>query len=239
VSEIVAQAAVSYGMRLSEGQRSQLDRYVALIGEWSARVNLVGNPAPDVVQRRHVVESIALGAALREREVLRPGVEALDVGAGAGFPGIVLKVAWPELRLTLLEATAKKAAFLRATVADLGLESTSVVAERAETAAHDPALRGRFDLVFARAVAPLAALVELTLPFLRVGGRLVAPKGSRAEAELAAARSALSTLGGRAFVLPFDVEGPPQRLVVVVQQRPAPAEYPRRPGVPRKTPIGT
>ena len=148
---------------------------------------------------RHFLESIALGAALREREMLRPDAAVLDVGAGAGFPGVLLKIAWPGIRLTLIEATAKKTAFLSALVEALAFGERRVLTGRAETLAHDPALRGRFDLVVARAVAPLPALLELTLPFARVGGRVVTPKGSRAELEIAASARALEVLGGRAL----------------------------------------
>jgi 16S rRNA (guanine527-N7)-methyltransferase len=120
----------------------------------------------------------------------------------------------------------------------LEMPDAVVLTGRAETLAHDPTLRERFDLVVARAVAPLPALLELTLPYARVGGRVVTPKGSRAAEELAAARDALQVLGGRAFSFPFQVPGPPQTLVAVVKQRPTPPEYPRRPGIPAKRPLG-
>ena len=227
----------AYGVRLSPEQLSQFDTYFALLSDWSQRMNLVGDASADVVERRHFVESIALGAALREREILRPESSVLDVGAGAGFPGVVLKIVWPAIRLSLLEATAKKTAFLSALLEALGFDETPVLTGRAETLGHRPDLRGQFDLVVARAVAPLPALLELTLPFARVGGRVVTPKGSRAAQELAGAARALSVLGGKAFTAPLAVPGPPQVLVAVVKQRATPAEYPRRPGLPAKTPL--
>jgi 16S rRNA (guanine527-N7)-methyltransferase len=233
----LANEASRYGVRLAPAQAAKLERYAALIEEWSARVNLVGDASRETVERRHILESIALGAALREREVLRPDSRVCDVGTGAGFPGIVLKVCWPGIALTLIEATAKKTAFLAAAVEALAVEGVDVRTGRAEELAHDPELRERFDLVTARAVAPLPALLELTLPFARVGGRVVTPKGSRAEAEVAAAENALSVLGGRAFVIPFNVAGPKQMLVAVQKLRPTPPEYPRRPGVPAKSPL--
>lgn len=226
-----------YGVRLTPAQLRQFETYLSLLSEWSQRVNLVGNASPEVVLRRHFLESLALGAVLREREILRPDAGVLDVGAGAGFPGVVLKIAWPTIRLTLLEATAKKVAFLSALVNALEFITTPVLAGRAETLAHDPALRSRFDLVLARAVAPLPALIELTLPFARVGGRVATPKGSRAADEVAAAAHALTVLGGRAFTVPLLVPGPAQTLVCVVKRRETPAEYPRRPGIPAKSPL--
>ncbi len=235
--DILVREAPSYGVRLSQEQLRQFERYQDLLSDWSKRANLVGDASPDVVQQRHFLESIALGAALREREILRPDSDVLDLGAGAGFPGVVLKIVWPGLRLTLVEATGKKAAFLSALVETLALQDVAVLAGRAETLARDPDLRGRFDLVVARAVASLPVLLELALPFARLGGRLVSPKGSRAEAEVEASTNALRVLGGQAFVAPFRVPGPEQSLVVVVKRQPTPEDYPRRPGVPGKSPL--
>ncbi len=234
---MLSRESAVFGVRLTPAQLRQFETYLSLLGQWSQSVNLVGNASAEVVVRRHFLESIALGAALREREILRPDAFVLDVGAGAGFPGVVLKIVWPAIRLTLLEATAKKAAFLSALIAALEFDSTLVLAGRAETLAHDPGLRGRFDLVLARAVAPLPALLELTLPFARVGGRVVTPKGSRAAEEVAAATRALAVLGGRTFTAPLNVPGPAQTLVCVVKQRETPPEYPRRPGIPAKSPL--
>lgn len=235
--ELLAREAPAYGLRLTDVQLELFQQYHNMLVDWSARVNLVGDTDIEVVQRRHFLESLALGAALREREILRPETKVLDIGAGAGFPGLPLKIAWPAIELTLIEATAKKTAFLQAVVDALALPGTRVITGRAETLAHDAALREQFDLVLARAVSPLPALVELGLPFARVGGRLVTPKGSRADAEVIEAAAALRGLHGRAFVVPFDVPGPPQKLIAVLKQAPTPPEYPRRPGVPTKSPL--
>ena len=227
----------AHGVHLSPDQVRRFEVYFELLVAWSERANLVGTIDADVVQRRHFLESIALGAALREREILRPGMAVLDVGAGAGFPGVALKIAWPSIRLSLIEATAKKAAFLSALVEALHFDETPVLHGRAETLGHAADLRGRFDLVVARAVAPLPALLELTLPFARIGGRVATPKGSRAAAELEAAGPALSLLGAKAFSMRLSVPGPEQTLVVAVKHRETPAEYPRRPGMPAKSPL--
>ena len=230
--------AAAYGVRLSDGQLAAFDRYQSLLGAWSQHTNLVGNADAAVVEQRHFLESIALGGALRERQLLHPAMRIADVGAGAGFPGAVWKIVWPSLNVTLIEATARKTAFLSALVEILGFdEGADVITGRAEELAHDPALRASFDIVVARAVAPLATLLELTLPFARIGGRVIAPKGSRAPAEVSAAAHALQVLGGRAFVVPFPVAGPPQSIVAVLKERETPAAYPRRPGVPRRSPL--
>jgi 16S rRNA (guanine527-N7)-methyltransferase len=235
--DILRNNAAAYGINLSDAQLAHFERYVVMLGEWNERVNLVADGSPDVVLRRHVLESLALGSALREREVLRPDSRVIDVGSGAGFPGLAIKVAWPTVRLTLLEATAKKTAFLSAVTEALAVPNVDVLTGRAEELGHDRSLREAFDLVLARALAPLPALLELTLGFARVGGRVVAPKGSRVEQELAAAEHAADVLHAKLFAVPFEVPGPAQRLVVAVKQAPTPDAYPRRPGVPSKSPL--
>jgi 16S rRNA (guanine527-N7)-methyltransferase len=234
---ILVEGAAVYGIKLTDGQIVLFARYLELLRESSSRVNLVGDDDPEVVQRRHFLESIALGAALREREILRPAASVLDVGAGAGFSGLSMKIVWPSLRVSLLEATAKKTAFLATLVDALGFSDVSIHTGRAETLAHDTALREQFDLVVARAVAPLRTLLELTLPFARVGGRVATPKGSRADDEVRDAANAARILHARIFVVPFAVPGPEQKLVVALKQRPTPDEYPRRDGVPANTPL--
>jgi len=235
--DILREEAARFGVHLSGPQLDAFARYVTLLGEWNQRVNLVADADPVVVQRRHLVESLAIGAALRQREVMRPESHIIDVGAGAGFPGIPIKLAWPGVSLTLVEATAKKSAFLAAACDAPELADTAVLTGRAEDLARDPALRGAFDLVLARAVAPLPTLLELTLPFARVGGRLATPKGSRLEAEIAASARALKELHAKLFIIPLDLPGPPQQLVVAAKFAPTPEAYPRRPGTPRKDPL--
>ena len=182
---------------------------------------------------------MALGRALDAAGVLAS--PAIDIGAGAGFPGVPIKIVRSELHLTLLEATGKKAAFLRLLVETLGLVDVAVVQGRAEEVGHDPAHRERYRLALARAVAPLPVLVELALPFLQVGGVLAAPKGSGAPREAREAAAALEACGGRVeLVRPLDVPSPAvaPTLVLVRKVAPTPASLPRRPGVPGKRPLG-
>ena len=231
--------ARAHGIALSDAQMALFEGYALLLAEWAARANLVSDATPSVVERRHFLESLAFGAALRERELIRPDSRVLDLGSGAGFPGVALKIGWPDLRLTLLEATGKKTEFLAALVEALRLKDVDILTGRAEDLAHDAEWRGAFDVVVARAVAPLPALLELGLPFARVGGRLATVKGSRAAAELAASRHALTVLGARAatFGLGLRVPGPPQQIIVAVKLRATPDEYPRRAGMPAKSPL--
>jgi 16S rRNA (guanine527-N7)-methyltransferase len=233
----LATGAAAYGVRLNERQLEQFRRYYALVVEWSRRVNLIGAVDEAVFVRRHVLESIAMGAALRERELLRPDMRALDLGSGAGFPGLPIKIVWPTVHITLLDATAKKTAFLSACVNALDLVGARVVTGRAEELARQPDLREQFDLVLARAVAPLRVLVELGLPFLRQGGRLATVKGSRASTEIADARNALELLHATTRSFGLNVPGPEQTLVAVLKEGPTLDVYPRRTGLPTKRPL--
>jgi len=170
-------------------------------------------------------------------EYLGEAHRVVDVGSGAGLPGIPIKIARPDLEVTLIEADQAKAAFIVHACAALGLERVEVVARRAEEAGHDPKLREAFDVAVARALAPLPVLVELCLPLVRVGGRLLAQK-TEAEDPTAAAR-AIRLLGGElSFIVPAPSTARGTGTVVVIDKvRPTPRLYPRRAGVPARKPL--
>ena len=200
--------------------------------------NLTALKEPGAIERRHFGESLAVLKALESLDAFHS--PAIDIGSGAGFPGLPIKIVRPDLELTLLEATGKKARFLELVVQSLGLAGVTVVNGRAEDLAHDLEHRGAYALALARAVAPLSALVELALPFLRVGGHLAAAKGSAAPRETREAQNALDICGGRIMaVQPLDVPGPGPipNLVLVKKVRETPSPYPRRPGTPAKRPL--
>jgi 16S rRNA (guanine527-N7)-methyltransferase len=166
-------------------------------------------------------------------------IAAVDVGAGAGFPGLPLKLVWPGLQLALVEATGKKCRFLEQVVAELKLDGVTVINARAEDFGQGEG-RERFDLALGRAVSKLPTLLEYTLPLLRMGGCLIAQKGQDPGEELTRTRTALHTLGGSLHqVLPITVPGlkAQRTLVVVVKAGPTPAAYPRRAGLPQRQPL--
>jgi len=187
---------------------------------------LVSGPASELIADSLVLAD-HLGGARR----------LVDVGSGGGLPGLPLKIVHPDLEVTLIEADQSKAAFLVQAAARLGLRGVEVVAMRAEDAGHDPRYRESFDVAVARALAPLPTLVELCLPLVRVGGRLLAQKTDREEA--ARAERAIELLGGLlepALPAPSAARG--SGIVVTVRKvRPTPAAYPRRPGVPARKPL--
>jgi 16S rRNA (guanine527-N7)-methyltransferase len=238
--EVLAHISQGLGIALDSRQLQQFEEYYHRLIGGNRRASLTSITDYQEVQRRHFGESLAIGAALYRAGVLSPdlGARVLDLGAGAGFPGLPIRIVHPLLRLTILEATRKKTAFLQGLLARLALEDVTVITGRAETVAHEPAHRESYDLVLARAVAPLAVLVELALPFLRVSGFLAAPKGSRAPQEMAEAARALVTCGGRVVSAdPLPSPALPLRLVLVEKMAPTPAAYPRRPGIPAKRPL--
>ncbi|MBN1659280.1 MAG: 16S rRNA (guanine(527)-N(7))-methyltransferase RsmG [Anaerolineae bacterium] len=233
--------AAALGLSLSGAQLAAFEAYYHALVAWNAKFNLTTITTFDEVQTRHFVDSLSVLRIDEVRQALaQPAVAVIDVGAGAGFPGLPLKIACPSLRLTLLESTGKKVTFLEYVIERLDLENTCAIKARAEELGHDPAHRASYDLAFARAVADMAVLAEYTLPFLRPGGWLVAPKGEGATAEAAAAAGAIHTLGGvLRRVVPADLPGLPasHALVAVEKVSPTPHTYPRRPGVPAKNPL--
>lgn len=202
---------------------SKLDQLVRLISTW-----------PGLMAR---ADRALIDDGLVLLDHLGHAHSLVDVGSGAGLPGIPIKIARPDLEVTLIEADQAKAAFLVHACAALGLEHIQVVARRAEEAGHDPALREAFDVAVARALAPLPVLVELCLPLVRVGGRLLAQK-TEAE-EVGSAARAIDLLGGElSGVLAAPSAARSAGTIVVIDKvRPTSALYPRRPGVPTRKPL--
>ncbi len=231
--DLLREGARELGIELSPAQTTAFERYLSLLAEWGRRMDLTTVLDPEGVQRRHFLDSLAAGAVLRQLGWLGEGAAVIDVGSGAGFPGLPIRIVWP-IRLTLLEARGKRAAFLAAVVDALDLRDVAVVAERAETLARDPAHREVYDLALSRALAPVRVLAELTLPFVRVGGVSAALKGERLDEELAEAATALDVLRATAETHALPTGG---RLLLLRKEAPTPHRYPRRPGIPSKRPL--
>lgn len=227
------------GHTLDPAQVAALHTYTTLLLEATGRLNLTSVRDRVGIERRHVLESLALLGLLEHLGLVPEGGTVIDVGSGGGLPGIPIAIARPDLHITLLEATRKKVAFLDAVIRSLGLARAATLAARAEAAGHDPQHRERYDLALARAVAPLDVLVELTLPLLRVGGHLAAVKGSRVAEEIAAATVAMTRCGGRVErVEPLPAADEDYLSVVLaIKERPTPPDLPRRPGMPAKRPL--
>jgi 16S rRNA (guanine527-N7)-methyltransferase len=237
--EKLKSGAQKLGLYLNPEQLEKFSIYYLELVDWNQRVNLTRITGYEEVQVRHFLDSLTVMLALK----LSGGVGSfsiIDIGSGAGLPGIPVKILLPEIKLVLLEATAKKADFLRLLITKLGLDNVEIVVGRAEEVAHDARYRERFELVLSRAVAPLPALVELTLPFCAVGGIFVAQKKGAIDTEVGKASKVITILGGNLReVKKVDLEefGDNRWLIVVDKVIPTPQQYPRRPGMPAKRPI--
>ena len=236
------EGAKALNLRLTNRQLAAFQLYYEELVAWNERFNLTAITEFEQVQIRHFLDSLSCLLAEETRKALnRLDARAIDVGSGAGFPGLPLKLVCPGLRLTLLEATGKKVTFLEHVVERLGLQRVTAVHARAEELAHDPAHREGYDLALARAVADLPVVAEYTMPFCKIGGWLVAQKGEAGAAEAWSAEAAIKLLGGELRrVLHVELPGLPEdrSLVVVEKVGPTPKKYPRRAGMPGKRPLG-
>ncbi len=225
------------GLELTAEQQNLFERYAKELVAWNdSRANLTAITEPLAVEMRHFLDSLTVLRAA----ALAPGQKVIDVGSGAGFPGLPLRVVNPAIQLTLLEATGKKVAFLEHVAAHLSLHNVRVVNARAEEAGQNPAHREQYDLVLARAVALMPVLAEYLLPLCRIGGRCIAMKGESAAAEASRAERALRVLGGRLVqLLPIELPTVAEThyLVVIEKTAATPHHYPRRPGLPARKPL--
>ena len=236
--------ATALGIPLSREQVEQFRVFAALLGEWNQKMNLTAITDSVEVQKKHFLDCLIgippvaeeLGATLPPKRVLA----CVDIGTGAGFPGVPLKIAWPNLKLTLVDGTAKKIRFLDEVVKALALENVTLVQGRAEELGRNRRFRGQFDLATARAVARLNTLTEYVLPFVRQGGLAVIYKGPNAAEEFMEARNAIELLGGETVrfspvnVPMLDEE---RRVLLLKKLRKTPRQYPRQQGLPRKEPL--
>lgn len=233
--ELLADTCAAWQIPLSATQQDQFERYAAELVRWNATTNLTTITEPREIVIRHFLDSLALARAWPTA----PPASLADIGTGAGFPGLPLKILWPRLRLLLVESVGKKTEFLRHMVDQLALEDVEIATARAEELGHDPGYREQFGAVTARAVATLNVLVEYCLPLCTIGGQFVAPKSRSGHDEAQAAHHAVQVLGGE-FLLPLEIQLPDieaRTLIVVRKVQRTPAQYPRRIGVPAKRPL--
>lgn len=224
------------GVELGREQVEAFQLYYRELVEWNRRVNLTSITGLESVQVLHFLDSLA-GLLVLSDESRRGRL--LDLGTGAGFPGLPLKMVLPGLSLTLVESVRKKAEFLRHLVGLLGLTGVEICDRRSEELAREGGHRGSYDVVCSRGVASLNALVEMGLPFCRIGGAMVAYKKRDVEDELKAAERAIALLGGRVRqVAGVPLSGLEDRALVVIEKIvPTPERFPRRPGMPAKRPM--
>ena len=222
-------------MTLSVREEALFARFMALLLERNTHVNLTAITEVEAVAIKHFLDSLTVETVWE----VKAGQRAIDIGAGAGFPGIPLAIRHPELIITLNDSMRKKVDFLQEAAAVLGLTHIRAIWARAETLGRDPAYRGRFDIVLARAVGHLGLLIEYALPLLKLGGRLIAMKGPGGDEERAACRPVLAQIGGEITTSRhLSLPGAGERLLIVVRKsHPTPGSFPRDPGIARKKPL--
>lgn len=223
-------------INLTEQQKIQFERYFQLLIEWNEKINLTAITDKEEVYLKHFYDSIA---PILQGLINNETIKLLDIGAGAGFPSIPMKILYPNLDVTIIDSLNKRINFLQLLAEKLGLEGVHFYHGRAEDFAQNKNFRAQFDIVTARAVARMQVLSELTIPFLKVGGKLLALKASNAPEELDEAKNALNLLFSKvednlSYALP---NGDPRYMTIVAKKKETPNKYPRKAGMPNKRPL--
>jgi 16S rRNA (guanine527-N7)-methyltransferase len=224
------------GISLSSQQLQQYETYYSTLVEWNEKMNLTAITDKPEVYLKHFYDSITAAFYFNFKQ----SIHICDVGAGAGFPSLPIKIAFPELHVTIVDSLNKRIGFLEHLSNKLGLENVQFIHDRAETFGQKKEHREAYDVVTARAVARLSVLSELCLPLVKVGGTFVAMKGASAKEELDAGKKAIAVLGGKlnqsySFTLPQ--EESERNILIINKEKATPKKYPRKPGTPNKTPI--
>jgi 16S rRNA (guanine527-N7)-methyltransferase len=237
MEDLIENAWNLFGIRISASQQAAFETYESELMEWNARYNLTAIDNPQQIRLKHFLDSLSCTLAMRDT----PTNRVIDVGTGAGFPGIPLKILNPKIKLTLVESVAKKAVFCQHICEAVEINNVEIIQERAEIVAQRSEIREQCDWVIARAVAALPILVEYLLPLVRMGGYALAMKGESGPAEAQSAQAAIHILGGQVKqLIPVTLPGvEEERYLVVIEKIAAtPDRFPRRVGIPAKRPLG-
>ncbi|HEN0279712.1 TPA: 16S rRNA (guanine(527)-N(7))-methyltransferase RsmG [Streptococcus agalactiae] len=234
--QVFYQVLIEHGITLTDKQKKQFETYFRLLVEWNEKINLTAITDKEEVYLKHFYDSIA---PILQGYIDNSPLSILDIGAGAGFPSIPMKILYPEIDITIIDSLNKRINFLNILANELELSGVHFFHGRAEDFGQDKVFRAKFDIVTARAVARMQVLAELTIPFLKVNGRLIALKAAAAEEELISAEKALKTLFSQVTVnknykLP---NGDDRNITIVSKKKETPNKYPRKAGTPNKKPL--
>ena len=236
MKNIIQQSFQREGFSLNEQQIEQFVQYYDLLIDWNKKINLTAIEEPQEVADKHFVDSALLLSVKKDLA----GCSLIDIGTGAGFPGIPLKIIEPNLKLTLFDSLNKRINFLNTVCQELSLKDVQAVHGRAEDFGKKVEYREKFDLATARAVARMPVLLEICLPFVKLGGHFIALKGPELENELLESKKALAELGGRIIdvrALTLADGNYTRNIAVIEKVKPTPKKYPRKAGTPQKTPL--
>jgi 16S rRNA (guanine527-N7)-methyltransferase len=236
MEKLAQQAKALFNIHLTGRQVMELIKYEKELLEWNQKFNLTAIRDAESIRTKHFLDSFSCVLAWR----VSPPNQLIDIGTGAGFPGLPIKILYPNLKLTLVESVGKKAMFCQHIVSVLGLEHVEVIQSRAEDLGQDPQHREKYDWAVARAVANLNVLSEYLIPLVKVGGIILAQKGESGPAEAQSAEKTMELLGGKLKQLvPVHLPGvaDDRYLVVVDKVATTPPKYPRKPGIPAKQPL--
>ncbi len=241
-TELLRAYAAEYGITVSDTACQKFDRYAELLVDWNQRMNLTAITEPHDIVLKHFADSVTALTVMPDKTEL----SVIDVGTGAGFPGIPLAIVRDDIQLTLLDSLNKRLIFLKEVCEELGIRAQCIHA-RAEEGGRNPKLREQYDVATARAVAAMPVLAEYCLPFVKAGGRFIAMKGPDSDVELEAAKRAVDLLGGRVVEVkeltlpcrPHDgVEQQERRLFIIEKSKPTPPRFPRQSAKIAKEPLG-
>lgn len=231
------QALHDKGIDITEKQMQQFDDYLRLLQEWNEKINLTAITEKEEVYLKHFYDSITAGLYVD----FNKGVQSLcDVGAGAGFPSIPLKIIFPQLEVTIVDSLNKRIQFLTTLAETLALEGVHFYHDRAETFGQNKQFRESFDFVTARAVARMSVLAELCLPLVKKGGIFIALKASNSDQEMQESQKAITTLGGKIredYIFELPKEAGERHILLIDKKKETPKKFPRKPGTPNKNPL--
>ena len=227
---------IEYGFDVTQKQLDQFKMYYKLLVEWNEKMNLTAITEYEDVLMKHFLDSVSIIKVNNFENI----DSVIDIGTGAGFPGIPLKIMFPEIKITLLDSLQKRIGFLNAVISELDLKDVETIHGRAEDFARDNVYREKYDLCVSRAVANLSVLVEFLIPAVKIGGKIICMKGSQIEEELNSSKNAIKILGGKIeSVDKFNIPGSDygRSMVIIKKVKDTPKQYPRKAGVPTKNPL--
>ena len=223
-----------FNIEISDNQLEKFDKYMKFLLEWNEKINLTAIVEPDEVKIKHFLDSLTVLKYINDED------KVIDIGTGAGFPGIPLKIMKPDTKITLLDSLNKRINFLNIVIEELGLKNIEAIHGRAEEFARNKLYREKYDIAVSRAVANLSTLTEYMLPFVKVGGRCICMKGANVKEELDKAKNAIQELGGKIekidnFSLSNNDNG--RNIIIIKKVKETKSKYPRKAGIPSKEPL--